>query len=75
MKKANLAQKICPVCARPFSWRKKWKKTWDEVRYCSAKCRIKRKPAVSSEGLTNAANSPLRLHSAFSNTTSRFTKE
>ncbi|MDG1326906.1 MAG: DUF2256 domain-containing protein, partial [Flavobacteriaceae bacterium] len=25
MNKKNLPQKICPVCDRPFSWRKKWK--------------------------------------------------
>jgi hypothetical protein len=23
----------------PFTWRKKWEKTWDEVRFCSQKCR------------------------------------
>jgi hypothetical protein len=39
MKKQNLPQKICPVCERPFSWRKKWKKIWEEVKYCSRKCR------------------------------------
>jgi hypothetical protein len=22
--KANLPQKLCPVCQRPFTWRKKW---------------------------------------------------
>ncbi|WP_282076598.1 DUF2256 domain-containing protein [Epibacterium ulvae] len=38
-KKANLPQKICPVCLRPFTWRKKWAKHWDEVKYCSKKCR------------------------------------
>jgi len=27
------------VCERPFNWRKKWKKTWDEVKYCSEGCR------------------------------------
>ncbi|WP_458790870.1 DUF2256 domain-containing protein [Yoonia sp. MH D7] len=43
MKKANLPQKTCPVCMRPFSWRKKWEKVWDDVRYCSAKCSNTRK--------------------------------
>lgn len=33
------AQKTCPVCGRAFSWRKKWEKNWDEVVYCSEKCR------------------------------------
>jgi hypothetical protein len=39
-KKALLPQKICPVCNRPFTWRKKWEKVWEEVKYCSDKCKI-----------------------------------
>ncbi|WP_312261537.1 DUF2256 domain-containing protein [Candidatus Igneacidithiobacillus taiwanensis] len=42
MKKAQLPQKICPVCQRPFSWRKRWRKDWAEVKYCSAACRAKK---------------------------------
>jgi hypothetical protein len=34
-KKSDLPSKLCVVCARPFVWRKKWAKVWDEVRYCS----------------------------------------
>ena len=41
-KKSNLPEKTCVVCGRPFSWRKKWQKVWDEVRYCSVKCRKSR---------------------------------
>lgn len=37
--KSDLPTKICPVCARPFTWRRKWAKVWDEVRYCSQACR------------------------------------
>jgi hypothetical protein len=37
--KADLPSKLCLSCARPFAWRKKWEKTWDEVRYCSDACR------------------------------------
>ena len=40
--KADLPTKVCPVCQRPFAWRKKWAKTWDEVRYCSDACRKRR---------------------------------
>ncbi|HBJ92910.1 MAG TPA: DUF2256 domain-containing protein, partial [Hyphomonadaceae bacterium] len=29
-KKSDLPEKICPVCDRPFSWRKKWERVWDE---------------------------------------------
>jgi len=37
-KKPNLPEKTCVVCGRPFKWRKKWAKVWDEVKYCSDKC-------------------------------------
>ena len=39
MKKENLPTKICIVCNRPFTWRKKWAKVWEDVKYCSDKCR------------------------------------
>ncbi|MEM1400752.1 MAG: DUF2256 domain-containing protein [Pseudomonadota bacterium] len=42
VKKENLPSKTCPVCQRPFVWRKKWEKVWDEVRYCSERCRRSR---------------------------------
>ncbi|MCU0324844.1 MAG: DUF2256 domain-containing protein [Spirosomaceae bacterium] len=41
-KKSDLPQKVCVVCNRPFTWRKKWEKVWDEVKYCSDACRGKR---------------------------------
>ena len=41
-RKADLPTKICAVCGRPFAWRKKWAKVWDEVRYCSDRCRQSR---------------------------------
>lgn len=31
--------KVCRSCGRTFSWRKKWARNWDEVRYCSDACR------------------------------------
>ena len=37
-KKANLPEKICPICKLPFKWRKKWAKNWLKVKYCSKKC-------------------------------------
>lgn len=39
VKKGDLASKDCAHCGRPFAWRKKWEKAWDEVRYCSDRCR------------------------------------
>lgn len=35
VKKSDLPSKTCAVCARPFVWRRKWARHWDEVRYCS----------------------------------------
>ncbi|MHA7878616.1 MAG: DUF2256 domain-containing protein [Saccharospirillum sp.] len=46
-RKANLPSKRCPVCERPFAWRKKWADCWDEVRYCSERCRRQRKPPAT----------------------------
>ncbi|MCZ8198546.1 MAG: DUF2256 domain-containing protein [Flavobacterium sp.] len=40
VKKQNLPSKTCIVCQKPFTWRKKWEKVWDEVKYCSDKCRM-----------------------------------
>ncbi|PCF93567.1 DUF2256 domain-containing protein [Vreelandella nigrificans] len=37
--KQNLPQKKCAHCLRPFTWRKKWTRCWDEVRFCSERCR------------------------------------
>ncbi|AGY56782.1 DUF2256 domain-containing protein [Gloeobacter kilaueensis] len=37
--KANLPSKICAVCGRPFEWRRRWADCWDEVKYCSERCR------------------------------------
>jgi hypothetical protein len=37
-KKDQLPTKTCPVCARPFEWRKKWAKNWETVVYCSERC-------------------------------------
>ena len=39
LKKENFSYKNCVSCEKPFTWRKKWKKIWDEVKYCSEKCR------------------------------------
>jgi hypothetical protein len=42
VQKSDLPQKPCATCGRPFTWRKKWAKVWDEVRYCSDRCRGER---------------------------------
>ncbi len=46
-KKADLPTKLCRVCGRPFTWRKKWARDWDRVQTCSDACRnnkSKRRP-------------------------------
>ena len=47
-KKSDLPSKICTTCGRPFVWRKKWARVWEEVQYCSERCRNSRR----SEGLS-----------------------
>lgn len=48
-KKSDLPQKTCIVCLRPFSWRKKWAGCWDEVKYCSDRCRGNRQASKNNE--------------------------
>ena len=43
MKKSDLPEKNCVVCDRPFKWRKKWERCWDQVIYCSVKCKKQKK--------------------------------
>ncbi|MFD2190860.1 DUF2256 domain-containing protein [Pistricoccus aurantiacus] len=38
-RKQDLPQKQCAQCLRPFRWRRKWARCWQEVRYCSERCR------------------------------------
>jgi hypothetical protein len=45
--KSYLPQKNCSTCGKPFSWRKKWAKNWEEVKYCSDKCRNAKKTHAS----------------------------
>ncbi|WP_146574755.1 DUF2256 domain-containing protein [Botrimarina hoheduenensis] len=40
--KRDLPTKICVACGRPFAWRKKWARCWEQVRYCSQRCRSDR---------------------------------
>jgi hypothetical protein len=42
VKKADLPTKDCATCGRPFAWRKRWARSWDEVRHCSDACRARR---------------------------------
>lgn len=37
--KNGFAPKICQSCGLPFEWRKKWARDWENVKYCSEKCK------------------------------------
>ncbi|MDW8352529.1 MAG: DUF2256 domain-containing protein [Anaerolineae bacterium] len=50
-RKSDLPTKTCPICGRPFVWRKKWARDWEQVIYCSERCqrearRRRRRPAA-----------------------------
>ena len=36
---ATPADKVCARCGRPFTWRKKWARDWEHVKFCSDGCR------------------------------------
>ena len=38
-RKSDLPSKTCLACGLPFVWRKKWEKVWQDVKYCSDRCR------------------------------------
>ena len=38
-KKADLPTKTCAHCGLPFTWRKKWERDWENVKFCSERCR------------------------------------
>ena len=44
VKKQHLPEKVCITCGRPFTWRKKWERVWDEVKFCSDRCRMNKPP-------------------------------
>ncbi|MES2719647.1 MAG: DUF2256 domain-containing protein [Pseudomonadota bacterium] len=47
-KKTDLPQKICITCLRPYAWRKKWVRDWEQVKYCSERCRRQTQPKDGS---------------------------
>ncbi|MEL1247352.1 DUF2256 domain-containing protein [Flavobacterium helocola] len=55
-KKVNLPEKICKTCLRSFSWRKKWEKNWEEVMYCSDKCRMNKNVKNQVQGQDQKSN-------------------
>lgn len=35
----QLPSKDCAVCGRTITWRKKWERNWENVKYCGDTCR------------------------------------
>jgi hypothetical protein len=48
-KKSDLPTKLCVTCGLPFTWRKKWESVWNDVKYCSERCRRGSKGGSSGE--------------------------
>jgi hypothetical protein len=60
---ATLPTKPCTTCGREITWRKKWERSWDQVKYCSDACR-QRKPADLDARLEQAILDLLRERTA-----------
>lgn len=39
-------EKPCSVCGRTMTWRRKWARNWEAVKYCSDACRKRGKTGV-----------------------------
>ncbi|MFL3027788.1 MAG: DUF2256 domain-containing protein [Candidatus Neomarinimicrobiota bacterium] len=39
----NSEYKTCFICDKKFNWRKKWRNNWENVKYCSERCRRTKK--------------------------------
>lgn len=46
----SVPTKPCATCGRTITWRKKWERDWDEVRYCSDACK-RAKPGATDQAL------------------------
>ncbi|MCL8024146.1 DUF2256 and DUF3253 domain-containing protein [Nocardioides bruguierae] len=57
--------KTCATCGRTIEWRKKWERSWDDVRYCSTACR-RHKPGPTDEALERSITDLLASRAASS---------
>ncbi|MSZ56996.1 MAG: DUF2256 domain-containing protein [Actinobacteria bacterium] len=37
--KNGFPPRICERCGRPYEWRRRWARDWEQVRYCSERCK------------------------------------
>ena len=47
--------KPCTLCGRAVTWRKKWERDWDNVKYCSDACRRAAKSTKDQSAALEAA--------------------
>jgi hypothetical protein len=45
-----IPQKTCAACGRTITWRRKWERDWDNVKFCSDGCRA-HKPSATDHAL------------------------
>jgi len=46
---AQPPDKTCVSCGRRIEWRKKWARSWDEVKYCGSACRSRKLRPVDEQ--------------------------
>lgn len=56
VKKQHLPEKRCAACGRPFVWRKKWRRVWADVKYCSDRCRATKVAPSSRRAIDTRAD-------------------
>ena len=54
--KAHLPSKMCITCARPFTWRKQWERSWDARETCSKRCSGNARDARRAAGGARSAS-------------------
>ncbi len=43
------SEKWCASCGRRIAWRRRWAASWEQIRYCSARCRRARPGRLDRE--------------------------
>ncbi len=51
---ATRPSKLCLACGRAITWRKKWERDWDNIRFCSDRCRQAAPPRDQNHALEQA---------------------
>jgi hypothetical protein len=62
--KRDLPSKTCAHCGRPFSWRRRWARDWEQVKYCSDACRRGR-PAGVARSTATPGGAPMQARLDF----------